>query len=158
MLYKISKLDSTLHRLELVELCGIMGLTWPTGTPFDERRVKAGDALVVWLSGLLSKRKPVTEAQKRLLLTFYCARLRSIGDELAADIAAEKKTLPVATLVIVDNTFVAVSGGTEWLDLRSGEPVKDLPMPPIEAVSYNLTALFTALNRLYTKQGEKNAD
>ena len=158
MLYKLSRLDPSLSRLELTELCNIFGQKWQPDKKFEDREVTSGGAMFVWVAGLLGKRQPVPAIQKRLLLTHYALNIQRAGEAIAGEMILRPKELPVYVLSIADNTFAGFSRETEWLDLRTGDVVKDLPRPPVEVVSYNLTALYTALRGLYTKQGEKNAD
>ena len=48
----------------------------------------------------------------------------------------------MAQLAFVDGRYCTWTGHTGFLDIESGETITELPVPPIETISYNLHELF----------------
>ncbi len=154
--YLLARLNVSMTRLELLECCGQVEASWKD-VPFERRELTAGQALYVWLTSTLSNRKPLRDTERRLLMSHFKRSILLAGDDIGKALSAKAEKMPVYVLSVADNTMAGFTHGEGWLDLRTGDDVENLPRPPIELVSYNLTALFIALDTLYTKRGELDA-
>jgi hypothetical protein len=156
--YELVKLGVMQTRPEMLDALLLLGAP-KTDEPFEKRLVTAGQALFLWLTDVIRIRKPVGDTSRRLLLNHFKAEIQEFGNRLswALDNGNEVPALPGVLLTVADNTLAGLTNTTGWLDLRTGDVVKDLPKPPLEVVSYNLTGLFIEMDRLYRKRGEVNA-
>lgn len=134
-MYRLAAIDPTTPPARLLRLARLAGVC-PDGDDWGEADVGPGAALLVWLDAMLRARRPADADRLDLLLEVYAADVARAGEE--AEAGADRQAL----LVLVDGTFAVVSGRDGCLDLRSGRQRKRMPQPPIESVTYNLTALY----------------
>lgn len=141
MTIRYGKLKHTIGRLGLLRLRRlyrfVLGQPKP---PEDDDEVPPGDILVLLTAAILASRRPVKEEQQDFLLEELGAGLREFGTRLAT--AGGTGKLPVVTLTLLDGRYARLWGQEETLDLRTGERLRNLPLPPIEIVSFELTALY----------------
>lgn len=113
------------------------------GHPRD-LEVSPGAALFGWTAAVLQARAPVNAEAKETLLELLAERLVEHGDKLYEILltGTSGTQVPAARLTVLDGTLVGMSGMDHFIDLRTGAAVGTPKQPPIEAVSYDLTALF----------------
>lgn len=104
--------------------------------------MSAGDALVYWVADMLSGTHVCDEASAAFILTDVASDLASFGDKLARALAAADDKTPVMFISFGDRRYVSVSGRVSFVDLKTGSDVDSLKVQFVEAVTYNLTALF----------------
>ena len=97
-----------------------------------------GDALLMIVAAILKGRQIVREDQLDLIIDELGKSISNFGKMVSE--ANNKDRTPVAHLVIVDRMFVRMSGEQEFLDIRSGKKTNKLDLPPIEILTFDLTA------------------
>lgn len=142
--YKPEELDPTVRALRLRRL---IKLANPGHLDQNWEYVSSGTALLIWLDALLEKRQVLSLEQRDCVF-----ETRILGGILNAGLEADDlfrhadtefaSSFPVVQFIVADGTFVGLSGKDFWVDLRSGKIVAAPPTPPIEAVGYNLMALY----------------
>lgn len=110
------------------------------GKEMNERElVKPSEALVMIFAGILRSRNLVREDQLDLIIDELGKEILKFGKMLEE--TADKDNLPVAHLIMVDRMFVRMSGEIDFLDIRSGKKINKIELPPIEILTFDLTAL-----------------
>jgi hypothetical protein len=123
-----------------------------------ELRVGPGEALFVWLASALALRAPVDPPQQTALLELLAEQILEAGRRAPALLQAAGTTpLPATILTILDGTLVGLSGLDCFIDLRTGANVRRPPQAPVEAVSYDLLALFSLHVRRLDQEEERCA-
>lgn len=124
----------------------ILGL----GETDDDTVYGPGPTMTVWVAVLLKRLPFVDATQWELILDEASGYLQTVGDNIAQAInpmfvegAKPEGTLPNFQLAFVDGRYVtwtslSVRG---FLDIRTGDHVKQLAHPAMESLSYNLTEL-----------------
>lgn len=109
--------------------------------PDEGSEIAPGETLTLLLAALLSRRRLLAEDQQDLLLEEMGSELAGFGATIAA--ALGKGRLPVCQLVVFDGRLARIAGEKRFLDLRTGTWIDRPPLPPIEALTLDLTALYT---------------
>lgn len=113
--------------------------------------VTPSEALVMIFAGIMRSRSLVREDQLDLIIDELGKEILNFGKMLEA--AANKESLPVAHLIMVDRMFCRMSGDVDFLDIRSGKKITKLELPPIEILTFDLTAMLVrTLNAVKTEQ------
>lgn len=102
-----------------------------------------GDTLLFFAAGLLSTTQLLDGDQWRLLLEeaktpirlagqYYDSKM--CGKELAGDAVCYQ-------IAFADREYATWTHRNAWLSLKTGNYVEELPVPPLETISYNLEVL-----------------
>ncbi len=121
---------------------------------FDGEDLSPGQALLVWLAGVLASTVRIPGEAQENLLAECSSEIINFGNSLETAVAAGEKELPVCVVMILDDKFCGVSlrqGPKPYTDLTTGDRV-DLPVMPLEVISYNMTALYTDRRAMYLKE------
>lgn len=113
--------------------------------PPKENETLADDEFHCLLVADLMTRLPGLEHEQRLTI------LTEMRDILTAANDA------FAQLVFADGNYCTWTGRTGFLDLTTGETVTTLPMPPVETIGYNLSALYVRGKQQIAKRNNRHA-
>jgi hypothetical protein len=110
-----------------------------TSIPLDESELSSGEFLVLLVAALLVSRRLVGESEQDLILEELGVAIKDFGDRL---VSSGGSKLPVAQLVLLDTRYARLSGREGCLDLRTGVTLPRPATAPVEAVAFDLTALY----------------
>ena len=89
-------------------------------------------------------------------LVFLTAEQRALI-LIETDYAQKTALTEMAQLAFADGRYCVWTGSLGFLDLESGDTAQQLPVPPIETISYNLNALYIAGKHKIEKRGGLHA-
>ncbi len=104
-----------------------------------------------------------TEEFRALLVADLLMRLAFLEHEQRITVMIEMQELlsadesELAQLVFADGNYCTWTGRTGFLDLTSGETVTTLPVPPVETIGYNLSALYARAKQQIAKRKSRHA-
>lgn len=115
-----------LSKLQLRNIFRVIGMK----PPAPETAAEPEELLLVLVGDMLLSLNYLTAEQRELILDH--------ADDLWDYIAQNK----LSQIVFVDGKYCTWTGQTGFVDITSGDPVTELPVPPIETISYNLNELY----------------
>jgi hypothetical protein len=115
-----------LSKLQLRNIFRVIGMQLPK----PETAPEPEELLLVLIGDMLLSLNYLTSEQRELILDH--------ADDLWEYIAQNK----LSQIVFVDGKYCTWTGQTGFVDITSGDPVDELPVPPIETISYNLNELY----------------
>lgn len=110
--------------------------------PQPETEIPSDDCLRLWLIMLLSHLEFLAPEQKTIVFDAITESLDGVGVALWDSIQRQTPATITPMFVVGDGRYITWSGHTGWLDLVSGEIVKEPQVPVLETVGYNLAVLF----------------
>jgi len=112
--------------------------------PDEEDEIQPDDCLRLWVFMLLGRLQFMSPEQRTLVFEEIGPDLSEKGVALwdAMHQPMEAGEIETPMLAVADGRFVTWSGKVGWLDLTTGETVRDIEHQPLETVGYNLAVLF----------------
>lgn len=136
---RLARLSPVVSRVILSAIGGQIADSDPVLVP--------GETLSLLVAGLLDRVRIVSNDQRLLLLQDIKSVLWPFAQQLQEVInaAPDKRKisrLPVCQLGFVERRYVTATGRSGFLDLTTGDALRELPAAPLETISYNLTTLY----------------
>jgi hypothetical protein len=121
-----------------------------------EDPVPPGEALLLWLAGIIQRELSLTSEQQELLLLEITPSVIDFGKQLSEQLKIEQEEesafVLVSRLTLIDRTWACISGLDTFIDLRTGEKTRSLRRAPVMTVSLDLAAIYRmALGQLRKK-------
>lgn len=113
-----------------------------TPVPPPETEISSDDCLRLWLIILLGELKFLAPEQKIIIFDSITESLEGVGTALWDSIQRRVPATITPMVVAGDARYITWSGHTGWLDLVSGDVVKEPKVPVLETSGYNLAVLF----------------